>query len=327
MPKVLVTGANGLLATNVIRYLLISGYEVCGLLRNPSKYNGPRHQKLSLITGDITNPIQIEEILSDCNYVIHVAALTSQSFPDYKKYEEVNVTATRNLLKLSVRNKVEKFVFVSSANAFGYGTRKIPGTEETPIKPPFSKSFYARSKAEAQEEVLKFQNQIAISVVNPTFIIGPYDAKPGSGQIILMGHRKKIIFAPPGGKNFVNATDAAKGVVAAMERGKNGQAYLLAGENLTFRGFFRKLAQIEKRHPLIITIPPFFLNTAGLFGELLRFLKINTQLSITNTKMLCVNNFYTSTKVKKELEISFNGIEKGIKECLAWFREAGVIDK
>lgn len=327
MSKVLVTGANGLLATNVIKTLLEKGYKVRGMLRNPDKYKGPRNQNLELVTGDITSPDQIEEILENCKSVIHVAAITSQSIRNYHKYEKVNVKATRKLLELSISKKIEKFVFVSSANAFGYGTVENPGNEKMPVKPPFSKSLYARSKAEAQKEVLAFQDRIAVSVVNPTFIIGPYDAKPGSGQIILMGHRKKIIFAPPGGKNFVNATDAANGVVAALEKGENGQAYLLAGENLSFRDFFRKLGEIEKKHPVIITVPAFILNAAGIFGTIIRLLGINSQLSLTNTKMLCVNNFYTSKKAKKELGIGFEGIDKGIKECLSWFLKSGVIDK
>ncbi|PRZ01076.1 nucleoside-diphosphate-sugar epimerase [Marinilabilia salmonicolor] len=327
MSKVLVTGANGMLATNVINRLLETGYKVRGMLRNPDKYQGPRNQNLELVTGDITRPDQIEEILKDCTSVIHVAAITSQSIRTYHKYEEVNVKATRKLLELSISNKIKKFVFVSSANAFGYGTVENPGNEKMPIQLPFSKSLYARSKAEAQKEVFACQDRISVSVVNPTFIIGPYDAKPGSGKIILMGHRKRIIFAPPGGKNFVNATDAANGVVAALEKGANGQAYLLAGENLSFRDFFRKLGDIEQKHPMIITIPPLFLNAAGIIGNIIRLSGINSQLSLTNTKMLCVNNFYTSKKAKEELGVRFDGIDKGIKECLSWFRKSGVIDK
>ncbi len=327
MSKVLVTGANGLLATNVIAALLEKDYEVKGLLRDPAKYQGPKNQKLELVDGDITNHKRMEEVLNDCKFVIHVAALTSQSILKYATYEAVNVEATESLVQLAIKKGVDKFVFVSSANAFGYGTREQPGTEEKPIKPPFSKSYYAISKAEAQKKVFKYQDQIAVSVVNPTFMIGPYDGKPGSGQIILMGHKKRVIFSPPGGKNFVNATDAAKGVVAALEKGKNGQAYLLAGENLSFRTFFQKLSGAEVNHPLILTIPAFILNTAGYFGNLLRLAGIKTQLSSINTKMLCINNFYSSAKAQKELGLEFENIEKGMNECIEWFRGVGMIDK
>lgn len=327
MSKVFVTGANGLLATNVIAELLKKGYSVRGLLRNIDKYKGPQNQKLELVTGDITNHLQMEEVLDDCKFVIHVAALTSQSIPLYATYKAVNVDATESLIQLAIKKGIDKFVFVSSANAFGYGTLKHPGTEEEPIKAPFSGSYYAISKAEAQKKVLAYKNQIPVSVVNPTFMIGPYDGKPGSCKIIMMGHKKRVIFSPPGGKNFINATDAAQGVVAALEKGKNGEAYLLAGENLTFRSFFQKLSSIEKTHSLILTIPPFILNAAGYLGNLLRLVNINTQLSSTNTKILCINNFYSSEKAKKELKVEFKNIETGIKSCIEWFKETGMIDK
>lgn len=142
-----------------------------------------------------------------------------------------------------------------------------------------------------------------------------------------MGYQKRIIFCPPGGKNFVNTYDAAEGAVNALERGENGQAYLLAGDNLSFRDFFRKLININQQRSFIITIPPFLLNAGGYVGNFLRFLGINTQLSVTNTKMLCINNFYTSDKAKKDLKTNFRDIETGIREAIDWFRKDGKIDK
>lgn len=326
MQKTLVTGANGLLATNIIVALLEKGYQVRGLLRDFKKYKGPEHKNLELVTGDITDHTRMQEVLSDCNSIIHVAALTSHGINDYTPYKKVNVEATESLVQLSLEKGFKKFIYVSSANAFGFGTLENPGTEKSSIRPPFSSSFYALSKLKAQEKVLSYQKKIPVCVVNPTFLIGPYDGKPSSGQIILMGYKKRVIFCPPGGKNFVNAMDAAEGVVDALEKGKNGQAYLLAGNNLSFRNFFKKLNQINKQRSLIITIPAFLLNTGGYFGNFLRFLGINTQLSVTNIKILCVNNFYSSEKAKKELKTNFRDIETGIREAIEWFRKNGKID-
>jgi len=326
MQKILVTGANGLLATNVIVTLLRKGYQVRGLLRNIIKYKGPEHENLELVTGDITDYHRMQEVLKGCDSVIHVAALTSHEINHYSPYKKVNIDATESLILLSTEKKIKKFVYVSSANTFGFGTLENPGTENTPIRPPFSSSFYALSKLEAQEKVLSHQNKIPVCIVNPTFMIGPYDGKPSSGQIILMGFNKKVIFCPPGGKNFVNAVDAAEGVVNALEMGKNGQAYLLAGNNLSFHDFFQKLIRINKQRSFIITVPAFLLNTGGYFGNFLRFLGFKTQLSITNTRMLCINNFYTSDKAKRELNTNFRDIEAGIREAIEWFRKDGKID-
>ncbi len=326
MQRTLVTGANGLLATNIIITLLNRGYQVRGLLRDKKKYKGPEHKNLELVTGDITNYTRINKALSECNSVIHVAALTSHNINHFTPYKKINVDATESLIQQSIVNGISKFVYVSSANTFGFGTLQNPGTENTPIRHPFSSSFYAISKLEAQQKVLSHQEQIPVCVVNPTFLIGPYDGKPSSGRIILMGYNKRVIFCPPGGKNFVNATDAATGAVDALEKGKNGQTYLLAGDNLSFHDFFQKLIQINEQRSFIVTIPSFLLNIAGYIGSFLRFTGIKTQLSVTNTRMLCINNFYTSTKAREELETEFRDIETGIREAIEWFRKEGKID-
>lgn len=325
MAKVLITGANGLLATNIILVLLEKNYQVRGLLRDQNKYKGPEHPDIELTEGDITSEDTVKSALAGCDFVIHVAALTAHDLSRYNPYLKVNVEATEMLLKASLEKNIKKFVYVSSANAFGFGTRDKPGHEQKPIKPPFSGSHYAKSKLEGQERTLKFKNHMDVSVVNPTFMIGPYDSKPSSGRIIIMGYRKKVIFCPPGGKNFVNVTDAARGTVKALEAGKNGETYLLSGENLTYKQFFKKLSGITESKPHIITLPHFILLTAGVLGSFMRLLGIKTQLSLTNMKMLCVKNFYSNEKARRELGVDFYPIDTGIKEAVKWFKENGII--
>jgi nucleoside-diphosphate-sugar epimerase len=325
MPKVLVTGANGLLATNVILALLEKGYKVRGLLRNSRKFNAPIPDELELTEGDITSNDALDKPVTGCDYVIHAAALTAQNFLSYQPYKLVNVDASEKLVKICIDRGVKKFVYISTANAFGFGSATTPGHEGLSISPPFTKSFYARSKLEGQQKVLQYKDKIEVTVVNPTFMIGPYDGKPSSGRIIMMGYNKKIIFCPPGGKNFVNVVDAAKGVVAALEKGKNGQAYLLAGENLSYKEFFTKLSEFSSKSPLIITIPRFLLYLAGYLGTVFRLTGIKTQLSLTNMKILCVSNFYTNRKVSDKLGVHFDATKKGIEQAVQWFKENGMI--
>ena len=320
MSKVLVTGANSLLATNVIIELLKNEYEVVGVLRNSKKYTGPTHENLQITEADITDTASLNDALKKCDQVIHVAALTSHHLTEYAPYQKVNAEATENLIRQSIQHHCKKFIYVSSANAFGFGDINTPGDETRPIRAPFSESFYAQSKSEGQQRALKYRDQIHVTVVNPTFMIGPFDGKPSSGQIIKMGYKKKVIFCPPGGKNFVNATDAAGGVVAALKKGENGEAYLLAGENLTYKEFFQKLSEVTQNKAIYVTIPGPVLQLAGRFGNILQKLGLQTQLSLTNTKMLCVRNFYDNRKAVKELGVKFDPIENGIREGLEWFR-------
>src|SRR5690606_16060810 len=92
------------------------------------------------------------------------------------------------------------------------------------------------------------------------------------GQIILHGMNKRILFYPPGGKNFVHVNDVCRGINNALSLGKIGDVYLLAGENLSYKDFFSLLNKTTCQKPLMIRIPPFVLKlagrTCGLIGRL-----------------------------------------------------------
>ncbi len=319
MEKVFVTGSNGLLGTNLIAELLGRGYAVKGLVRNPSSYKGVQHPKLELVKGGILD--DLSGYMQDCHAVVHAAALTSQHLAQYAPYQKVNVEGTLNVFQSAELSKVEKFVFVSTANTIGYGGKSGGGTEEAPIRYPFSKSFYALSKLEAESKLMGKSQKIPIVIVNPTFMIGPYDTKPSSGRIILMGLNRKILFYPPGGKNFVHVKDVATGVVNCLTQGKAGEKYLLAGENLTYRDFFRKLFPYSPNTPFMVRIPPYLLQLMGSLGDILRKLNINTSISSVNMKALCVNNFYSRQKSESRLTLRYQSVDRAIAQAIAYFRE------
>jgi len=317
--NVFVTGANGLLGCNTIIELLKCGFHVKGLLRSRGKYNSIKHENLELIEGDITNKEYLDEVLFNCEYVIHLAAITDQNLLNYNLYEEINVIGTKNILLAAIKNKVRRIIYVSTANVFGFGPLNNLGDETKKMKHPFDKSFYANSKKEGQDFALSKINEIEVVIVNPTFMIGPYGSRPSSGKIILMGLKNPYVFCPPGGKNFVCAKDVAKGIIRAMKYGVNGEAYLLANENITFCNFFKLLRRNTKNNFLIIHVPKYALLLLGYIGNLIRSIGIKTNFSDVNMKALCINNYYSNNKAKKQFEINFNPIEEGIIEAIEWY--------
>ena len=318
---VLVTGANGLLATNTIIALLSRGYQVRGLIRDTRKFLLPAHDRLTLVVGDITDPLSLERAIAGCDGVIHCAATTDQRLRRYDDYYRINVQGTENVIQAAITCAVKKIVYVGTANTFGYGTQEDPGNETLPPIAPFTDAWYAKSKREGQQRILAAADKITVTIVSPTFMIGPYDGKPSSGAIIRMGYGKKVVFHPPGGKNFVNAEDAANGVVDALENGRHMEAYLLAGENLSYRTFFRKLAKQTGQRTWLVRVPPVLLRIAGYVGDLLRRLGVRTALSSVNMNILCVNNYYTNRKAHSDLGTVFKPIENGIDAAITWFKD------
>ena len=157
-------------------------------------------------------------------------------------------------------------------------------------------------------------------IVNPTFMLGAYDTKPSSGKIILMAWRKKMVFYPPGGKNFVHVEDVAKGILMAIYKGRNGDKYILSNENLSFRDFFQKVNQNSRQKPLMIRLPAPLLNVLGHVGDVFRYLNIKTSLSSVNTRILCINNYYSNKKSIDVLGLSYQSVDKAIDDAIDYFR-------
>jgi len=317
MKKIFVTGANGLLGTNLINELLFKGYRVKGLLRDKTKYQGPAHENLELTEGNLTD--NLVPVLIDCDCVVHVAAVTSQSLLNYSDYSDTNYDATVHLFNLSVQCNIKKFIFVSTVNTIGHGSRFNPGSEENEIRAPFDTCFYAMSKLEAENYLLQNNHKTEVIIVNPSFMLGGYDSKPSSGKIILMFWKKSIIFYPPGGKNFVHVADVADGIIGSIERGVNGEKYILANENLSYREFIEKLNSQTKRNPVMIKIPGFILTPFGFLGDILRFFRVKTSLSSVNTKILCINNFYSNLKSVSELKLNYHTTDTAIQDAINYF--------
>ena len=325
--KVLVTGANGLLGANTILDLLEQGFLVRGFIRTLNSRTALKHPNLEYAFGDIMHAESIKKAMKGCQYVIHIAALTDPKISDYQTFEKVNVIGTKNVIKMAREFEILKFVYVSTANVFGYGSKNDLGNERKEMQSPFNKMAYAKSKQLGQQFVLSQSDAMDITVVNPTFMIGPYDSKPSSGRIILNCLNKQFVFCPPGGKNFVCVKDVSGGIVNALRFGKRGEAYLLCNENLSFFEFYKKVRLHSKQAFVIIKLPRWVILGMGYFGNIARFIGIETAISISNTRAVCINNFYDNRKAREELRLSFNPIDTGIKEAIDWFEKSNSKNK
>ncbi|WP_228408802.1 MULTISPECIES: NAD-dependent epimerase/dehydratase family protein [unclassified Chryseobacterium] len=319
MKKVCVTGATGLLGTNVIIKLLQNGYSVIALVRKKSGWLGEENENLKLVEADLSSDLSL--LLKEVDCIIHIAAETRQNLISYGEYRKVNYEMTVNLFTHAELAGVKKFLFVSTANTLGYGNTAFRGNEQAPQLYPFTHSLYAQSKLEAEDYLLKNHKNTDVIIVNPTFMIGAYDSKPSSGKIIFWTWKKKLVFYPKGGKNFVHVEDAANGILYAIQYGKTDEKYLLANENLSYKEFFKKVNRITDQNPVMIAIPNRILSFLGLIGDGLRKLKIKTNLSISNMKALQIRNYYSNQKSVEELGIQYQSVDKAIEDAVQYFIE------
>lgn len=316
MKNVFITGITGLLGTNLVIELLEQGYHITALARNPGNYTGPHSDRLQLIQGELDDDYDF--CLEGMHMVIHIAAETSTRLYTYADYEKVNYEGTVCIFEKAKKNKISKFVFISTANTVGHGSLSCLGNEDAPFRYPFTRLFYAQSKRKAEEYLLDNASGIDVKILNPTFMIGGWDAKPSSGSIILYYLRNRFIFYPPGGKNFVPVKDVVHAVMNSFHMGHPGERYVVAGENLSYKEFFRRVREIDRKPKIFILIPRFLLTVLGKVGNILRAIHIKTSLSGVHMKILCTENYYDHQKSKVHLGITGSSLDRAISDCRAY---------
>ena len=322
--KVLVTGANGFLASNIIRELLLRGADVRGMVRRNCNDNTIQGLNIELCFGNIVSYQDVRHAVEGCDIVIHAAANTSQAYSVPLPLIPVNVNGTANVVRAAKEFNVKRLIFVSTANTIGLD----PDDEQHDrLSSYYLKSGYALSKMKAEKLILKEvkAGNLSAVIVNPTFMIGAYDAKPGSGRIFMLLLKHNIVFYPPGGKNFVDVKSAAVAICNAIDKGENGGRYPLAGVNLSFREFLAILNKIENRNPVQIRIPTFFLILAGIIGSVLRAVGLKVELNYSNARILTMCEDISGEKATEELLMPKTDVENAIADALCWFRKNGYI--
>jgi len=157
-------------------------------------------------------------------------------------------------------------------------------------------------------------------------MLGEYDTKPGSGKLLLIGYKRKLMFIPKGGKNFVAAHDVAIAVCNALTMGRNGERYLASGINLSFKEYYTLQKQVGEYEQKIIEIPDFLLKFIGKTGDIIRKFGIKTDLCSMNIRQLLIREYYSNHKAKTELKIPETELKGSIKEAIEWFKKSGIIN-
>ena len=150
-------------------------------------------------------------------------------------------------------------------------------------------------------------------------MVGAYDTKPSSGKLLLSGYRKAVMPVPKGGKSFIHVADAAVAIVNALTRGTSGQRYLLTGQNLSLKQFYRVQARTCNYRQCLLLLPNWLLAAAGRCGDLLRLCGLRTQLSTRNVRQLMVCEYYDNSRAVADLAMPQTDIAQAVKDFYSWY--------
>lgn len=318
--KVLLLGATGLLGHNVLQQLVDEGHRVVVLVRHADALRLPQGG-WETVTGSLLDYDTLSKAAKGCDAVINCAGTTDMSLRRYDDYLPVNRDLCGLLVRLLEEHGINTLVHTSTSNTVGCGTAEKPATEEAPMAPPFKGGYYADSKREGERVILAAATEGRhVVVVNPGFMIGPWDVKPSSGRLLLAAFRKPLMPVPRGGKAFVHVNDVAQAVVRALTAGENGSRYLAVNSLgcLSIKELYRLQAAACGYRQTLVTLPDSLLMLAGKVGDLVRRMGVKTQLSSRNVRQLMVREYYDGSRAQTDLAMPQTSVTDAIKDFYNW---------
>ncbi|HLF13830.1 MAG TPA: SDR family oxidoreductase [Bacteroidota bacterium] len=327
MQTVLVTGPTGFLGSGLIRELLSRGARVRAFAR-PSWRDRPlplggdfRPADLEVFYGDIRDPNALAPAASGCDLVFHTAAMVSFRGKDRDEQLDVNAGGARAVAEGCLRAGARRLVHTSSIAALGY--RTDGGLVDESVAFNWSPSLsYRYSKHLAEREILAAAGRgLDAVIVNPSVIVGPGDRYMHGGQLVRDAVRGRLIAYPAGGMNLVGVADVIAGQIAAAEKGRPGERYILGGTNLTHREAFSYVAGLFGAPGPKFRIPRPAVRgiavAAEIFAELTR-----TEPLLTPDLVAGVGKYQWFTSAKAGRELSYNpvSLEISLRDAYIWYR-------
>ncbi len=322
MKPALVTGATGFVGWHVARTLLERGYRVRVLARPGSEV---RELDVEIVRGDLRDLASVERAAAGCGVVFHVAADYRLWAPDPRELYRSNVDGTRNVMAAARACRADRVVYTSTVGAIGIPPRGL-GDEDTLVRLRDMVGHYKRSKFLAEVVVRQEAHAgLPVVIVNPTAPIGDHDFKPTpTGRIILDFLRRAMPAYIDTGLNFVDVRDVAEGHVLALERGRDGERYILGSENLTLEEFFGRLSAVSGLPPPRRRIPYWVAFAAALISTgWARLTGRPPRAPLDGVRMARKKMFVSCEKARRELGYEPQAIDGALRRAVEWFRSHG----
>ena len=325
---VLVTGANGHLGGALVRELLSRGQSVRALVHHGN--DALEGLDIERVPGSMTDEASLRAAVAGCDVVYHLAAVISITGRDEPVLTTVNVEGAGRMAQVCLESNVRRLVHFSSIHALSQYPEDRAITEDN--EPAKGAGFlpYDRSKAAGEAQVhARIKQGLDAVIVNPVGCIGPHDYRPSRmGQVLLDLYHRRLPALVDGGYTWVDTRDVALGAIAAAEKGRTGERYILASHygSVSDIGKWAEAAT-GKKSPGSVT--PIWMAKIGVPFSMTWAAITRTEPKFTFASLhaLASNKAISNQKAKEELGFDPRPVPETIADTYAWFRERGVLPK
>jgi len=319
----LVTGATGHIGNVLVRKLLERGEKVRALIL-PNESRAPLNGlDVEAVEGDVLELDSIFQSLRGIRGIFHLAGVISIMPGADPIVHRVNVDGTKNLLKAAREASIQKFVYTSSIHAIQRAEHGMID-EALPFDANNHYGEYDRSKAEATLEVQQAAHAGLEAVIAcPTGVIGPFDFRDSMmGSVIRGAAEQKPSLYVDGAYDFVDVRDVANGLIAASEKGRRGESYILSGQRITVRYLLETVREITGRHFFQMKVPFDLAKFAARFTPLYyRLAKSTPRFTPYSLEVLQSNSHISHAKATRELGYCPRPLTESIADAVQWFLE------
>lgn len=326
--KTLVTGAAGLIGSNLVRALLRDGHTVRALHLPGEDLRNLRGLDVELFAGDVTDRARMNRAVAGRDRVFHLAAIYALWLPRPEKMREVNVGGTRNVLEACLDAGVPRVVHTSSIAVFGGQGLGVHATERSPFRLGATGDLYSLTKYESHQVALEMVDRgLDLVIAAPCGPIGPGDVGPTpTGRILVSSVNLPVPVVVATEANLIDVRDCATGHILCAERGRTGETYLLGAHNVRPKDLVRlTMRELGIRRP-VIELPIGALGIpAHALAAATRVIKRPPLFTPAALRIARLGLTANCDKAIRELGLPQRPIIESIRDALAWFATHGYI--
>jgi nucleoside-diphosphate-sugar epimerase len=311
-----ITGASGLLGTYMTKQFISQGHS---LKCHRNKSNIPvelNDYDLEWIQGDIRDQYVVNQLILDCDVIIHCAAIVSFDKKDLGQMMSINIQGTKALVD-NLIGKSTKLIHISSIAALGRVDKAGEIDEKVVFNSEVKNSAYAQSKYLSELEVYRaIAEGVNGMILSPSVILGKNERSSSSATIW-----KQILkfptFAPKGANGFVDVRDVVQAAENCLVNWRDGEKFIINGHNISYLELYSKVLNYRKMKVKPAKVSPFLLLMILPFARLYFFLT-RTSSKISKEAILSTSRTYSYSNAKSisQLGVNYHSLEASLSAFL-----------